>query len=111
MQSGTLALVGVFGVLVLFLVWEAVTVWRAAARQTDVLLLHRVLDRCGIRGLPDDAADQLRLGHAARRCMTCKREAQCRAWLQGDARYALDEFCPNASLVSALCGRTHRRTA
>ncbi len=111
MQLGLVALAGVFGVLVLFVVWEAVTVLRAAAKQTDVLLLHRVLDRCGIRRLPDDAADRLRLGHAARRCMTCKREAQCRAWLEGDARCALDEFCPNASLVSTLCGRSHGRTA
>lgn len=106
MQSGLMALVGIFVAMVWVTVWELIAMLRAASRQNDVLLLQHVFDRLGARQPLGDAAEAVRLGHAARRCITCRRDAQCRAWLEGDGTYPLDGFCPNASLISELCERT-----
>jgi len=104
-----MALVGVFVAMTSVIVWQLIAMLRAAATRNDVLLLQRVLDRLAARQSHGDAAEALRLGHAARRCIMCKRDAQCRAWLEGDDPHHLDAFCPNASLISELCGRTPGR--
>ncbi|MCC7548303.1 MAG: hypothetical protein IT532_11115 [Burkholderiales bacterium] len=111
-QPELLALLALFGALALFVVWEGAAVWRAAATQHDILPLQRVLERRGVRlrGM-EDRVELQQFGQAARRCVICTRGAQCEAWLVGDASAPLEGFCPNASFVEGLSGRTRNRIA
>jgi len=109
MPDELLTAFALFGALVIFLMWEGATVWRAAATQHDILPLQRVLRRRGARMPgPEDLAELAELGQAARRCIACARDARCRAWLDGEVADGLDAFCPNASYIAARTGQDTR---
>ena len=103
MSTEFILALALFATLLVFVIWEGAAVWRAAATQHDILPLQRVLARIGVpSSRSQDLAELIELGHAARRCVTCSRDAQCRSWLAGEGKDRLDAFCPNASFVTAL---------
>lgn len=99
----TAAMAALLGTVVLSTGVLGLRLWRAATRERQPLLMHRVLERGGV-SLDDctDVGTFTRLGVGARRCLLCRDRKTCIEWLNGDTSLALDEFCPNADLIRSL---------
>ena len=41
---------------------------------------------------------------AVRQCVRCSNTTRCKAWLDGQSRESIDDFCPNAGYVSQMRG-------
>ena len=68
------------------------------------LMMTRMLETVGADGLDEAGAEVSReLAAALRRCLACREERLCRAWLDG-RRPGVDHrtFCPNAPLFERI---------
>ena len=104
------ALAGI-GLLVLAVGWVWYKRWRMVMRRDREILMHRVLEREGVRLA--DSADLMDLAQAAaglRRCAVCRDREICLAWLEGTDKTPLEQFCPNASLIARLKAEAGGRT-
>jgi hypothetical protein len=81
----------------------AYNIWRAGLQQERILLMHRVLEREGVsvEGCTEKAT-LIQTAAAARRCLLCRHQETCVAWLVGEHAACLAEFCPNAGLIARL---------
>ena len=77
--------------------------WRRTFADRDPALMHRMLDRQGVRIA--DAEDYWTLeqaARAARRCVSCREIDQCQAFLERGETAGYEDFCPNAAFIKAL---------
>jgi hypothetical protein len=99
----TAGIVAVFGAMALALGWALHRLWRAVMREDRPVLLHRMLARHGARFELVEHSSQLeQAGAAVRRCVVCREQERCLAWLDGGGNSGYEAFCPNAGLIARL---------
>jgi hypothetical protein len=93
----------VLGIILVAVGVTSYRLWRAGMREEGPLLMHRVLahegatvERCA------DEGELAQIAAAARGCLLCRDKETCLAWLEGDASVSLQQFCPNAQMISRL---------
>jgi hypothetical protein len=82
------------------------TVWRmwgATMSAEKPVLMHRMLDRQGVKVAgAEDYWTIEQAAKAARRCVSCRDLEACQAWLDRGETEGYEDFCPNASFIKAL---------
>ena len=77
--------------------------WRRTFADRDPTLMHRMLDRQGVRVAgTEDYWTLEQSARAARRCVSCREIDQCQAFLDRGATAGYEEFCPNAAFIKSL---------
>jgi hypothetical protein len=77
--------------------------WRRTFAGRDPVLMHRMLERQGVRvAEAEDYWTLEQAARAARRCVACRDTDQCQAFLDRGATDGYEDFCPNAAFIKTL---------
>jgi hypothetical protein len=97
-------LVGAALVAVVAIVGRALwSMWRATMSDRQPVLMHRMLERQGVRiAGSEDYWTLEQAARASRRCVNCRELEACQAWLDRGETAGYEAFCPNASFIKAL---------